>query len=166
MQIPATLYHGSTVSNLTSLIPQRTLSKDIFIGNFVFATADKLLAVMYTAPKGYAVIMNSDYPKPYIIINARAISYVESDVPVFIYKMSGMPFKLTPHLELEVHEFVSANEVRVDLVESHESSIEAYVKNGITIYFVDDDTFKKVILVKQNKVIMDSLVPYVIHKAD
>src|SRR4051812_29088282 len=71
IQLMDVLYHASTNSELTVLEPQRTLSKDKYIGDFVFATKDKLLAVMYLIPKGYGSIMDTKSKPPKILICAN-----------------------------------------------------------------------------------------------
>lgn len=52
------LYHASSDTNLTIIVPKRTISKDIYIGDFVFATQDKRLVAMYLVAKGNATIMD------------------------------------------------------------------------------------------------------------
>lgn len=64
-----TLYHASNIKDLDVITPQPTKSNNVLIGDFVFATENKLLAIMYLANKGIAVMMNPEKDNPTIIIS-------------------------------------------------------------------------------------------------
>lgn len=62
------LYHSSTEKDLRVISPQRTLSKDKYIGDFVFATADPAYSAMYLVPKGLKTLMHSSTDDRWIVI--------------------------------------------------------------------------------------------------
>ena len=66
------LYHASPIKNLKLIKPQKTISHDKYIGDFVFATKYKKLALMYMLPKGFPILMNVKSKNPYVVICADA----------------------------------------------------------------------------------------------
>ena len=140
------LYHGSGVVDLKEILPKRTLSKDKYIGDFVFATRSKLLAIMYTAVKGHYSIMNTKGKSPYIVICAEPSEYKAKDIkPVAIYKVPAESFTQSPQKELSEYELVSTIAVNTVSSEVYESSLEAFSKNRIDVYFVNKELFDKIV---------------------
>ncbi len=64
------LYHASPIKNLKLIKPQKTISHNKYIGDFVFATKYKKLALMYMLPKGFPILMNAQSKNPYVVICA------------------------------------------------------------------------------------------------
>lgn len=73
------LYHASSHKNLPVIKPQKTLSKDIYIGEYVFATSNPKLAAMYLVTLGTRTIMNTPARPHHILIGADAKLFSEQD---------------------------------------------------------------------------------------
>ena len=155
-----TLYHSSTNKDLELLEPQRTLSKDIYIGDYVFATSDKRLAAMYLATRGTPILLNTNVKNPQIIISANAKEYVKHDVGGAIYSVPAEYFKKTPQTGLEDSERVSEITVHPSAKTVYESSIAAMREMGVTVYFVSQKQFDEIIRTKNEDHIISKLAPY------
>lgn len=139
------LYHGSPKNDLKQLTPQKTLSLDKYIGDFVFATKNKVLAIMYLANKGVATLMNAESESPYIVICAEANEYIKNDIGGALYKVSSKTFKKTPQAGLENYEVVSEEAVETETESVYSTSLEAFKNNKIAVYFVDQKTLDELI---------------------
>lgn len=143
--IPDFLYHGSSQSGLKTIYPKKTLSKDKYIGDFVFASHNKTLAIMYMTVKGYYSLMSPSTSPPYIVICADENEYIEKDREVSIYKLPSGDFEVTPQTELKEHEFVSRQSVTPDSFETYPNALTAFSHNNIDVYFVNKTTFDQIV---------------------
>lgn len=123
--------------------PQKTLSKDIYIGDYVFATSNKVLAAMYLTTRGVPTIMHYEYERPVIMIMASSEEYAKGDIGGAIYTVPAESFTNTPQAGLEDSEFVSSVEVMPISKKIYNSSIEAIKSMGITINFISKDYFNE-----------------------
>lgn len=141
------LYHGSSQSGLKILHPKKTLSKDQYIGDFVFASHNKTLAIMYMTVKGYYSLMSTGTTPPYIVICANEKEYKEKDdSAVSIYKLSSNSFEATPQEELKEYEFVSRKPVVPESFETYPNALTAFSQNNIDIYFVNKQVFDQIVV--------------------
>lgn len=154
------LYHASSNKNLKQITPQPTKSNDILIGSYVFATENLLLATMYLANKGVAVMMNPEKENPTIVICSDSDSYIKNDVGGAIYELSSNSFKDTPQKDLS--EFEKVSEIPVEPINftAYSSSLDAIQKAGIKIYFVDEVQFNNLINNPKQKEIISKLSSY------
>lgn len=143
--IPKYLYHGSSQADLTTILPKKTLSKDKYIGDFVFASHNKTLAIMYTTAKGFYSLMSTDTIPAYIVICADQNEYIKKDKEVSIYKLPSVGFEETPQVELKDYEFVSSNEAIPESCQTYPNALAAFSKNNIDVYFVDKDNFDQIV---------------------
>lgn len=143
--IPKFLYHGSSKSGLKVIHPKKTLSKDKYIGDFLFASHNKILAIMYTTVKGYYSLMSTNTSPLYIVICADKNEYIQKDREVSIYKFLSDSFENTPQSELKDYEFVSHNPVSAVSSETYSNALTAFRENGIDVYFVDKHTFDLIV---------------------
>lgn len=155
------LYHASPNAKLSRIDPQKTLSNDVYIGDYVFATKDKKLAAMYLANKGVATLMEHRTKKPYIIIQDDADHYTKHDKGGAIYAVSASGFKETPQVGLEGTEFVNDKAVTPLSKEVFPTSLEAMRQQGITIYFVTPKTFELLLDKNRKDKTLASLKPAV-----
>jgi hypothetical protein len=155
-----TLYHASPKKDLKMITPKRTLSKDIYIGDYVFATSDKRLAAMYLATKGVAILLNTDYELPTIVICDDPKNYLLKDKGGAIYTVSAASFKKTPQIGLEKYEMVSKAAVQpIDKI-IYTKSLDAMREMDIVIYFVDQTVFNKLVEAKDERHILEKLQPF------
>jgi hypothetical protein len=139
------LYHASTNKDLALITPKRTLSKDKYIGEFVFATADRMLATMYLATRGYATLLGSHDEEPNIVICADQGKYQAYDNGGAIYELPSESFKESPQKELSDFELVSMEPVTPLRKVIYEKSLQAMQDAGITVRFVDEQVFNSLI---------------------
>jgi hypothetical protein len=150
------LYHASPAKDLKIIQPKKTLSNDKYIGDYVFATSNRVLAAMYLAVKGYATLMNAE-DEPYSIICGGKEEYLSKDKGGAIYTVFASTFEATPQAGLERSEQVSKISVKpIEKVE-YQSSIDAMREAGAKIYFVKEDEFKKLVDAKYEREKLASL---------
>ena len=139
------LYHSSTITSLALLKPQKTLSNDRYIGDFIFATANKTLALMYLTPKGIATLMNPDGSHPDIVICSTIEEFLKKDKGGAVYKLPDQGFSETPQKSLSNYEMVSRNVVKPINKTIYESTLKALTQAKIEIRFTDKNTFASLI---------------------
>jgi len=154
------LYHASPDKNLIVIRPQKTLSRNIYIGDYVFATSDIKLAAMYLATKGNATLMNIEAEIPYIVICNNPKDYIKKDRGGAIYTLPSTTFKKTPQAGLEKSELVSRVAVKPIDRKVYKLSIDVMKKMGIVIYFVHKDTFDNLVQAKDENKILTLLRPF------
>lgn len=141
---PAVLYHGSSVRGLEQLIPQRTSFRDSKEGPIVFATPRRDLATCFIVPADdswTAIGIGSDGSCHMVISNKER--FREVDKGGVIYELSGDGFESDLTQGLREVEWVSRRPVRVKSAVEYESSLEGMIKEGVGVYFVDKEIFKK-----------------------
>lgn len=143
--IPKYLYHGSGQSGLKIIYPKKTLSKDEYIGDFVFASHNKTLAIMYMTVKGYYSLMSTDTTPAYIVICSDEKEYKKKDGEVSIYKLPSGSFETTPQEELKEYEFVSRQPVTPESFETYPNALTAFSQNNIDVYFVSKPVFDQIV---------------------
>jgi hypothetical protein len=139
------LYHASQHKNLVKITPQKTLSHDKYIGNFVFATANKIMAIMYLSPKGFATLMNPDDSNPDIVVCGTVEDFIKRDLGGAVYKLPSAHFTKTPQKGLSDYEMVSTHTVEPLGKTTYNSALEAMLHAGIEVRFTDAKTFKSLI---------------------
>jgi hypothetical protein len=154
------LYHASPNKNLAILEPKRTLSKDRFVGNFVFATSDRKLAAMYLANNGVPVLLNVK-EGPRIIICSNADTYIQNDKGGAIYEVPADSFQPTPQAGLEDSEVVSEVPVVPLNKTIYQTSLDAMKEMGVQVYFVAKDVFDEIVKNKNESEIVAKLKPYI-----
>lgn len=154
------LYHASPVRDLKLIQPKRTLSRDVYIGDYVFATADKRLAAMYLATRGNATLMNVATAVPTIVICNNLKDYLAHDQGGAIYKVPAATFEETPQEGLQTSELVSKVAVKPLDKTIYKYSIDAMRDMGIAIYFVSKEVFDSLAQTKDEAKILESLQPF------
>lgn len=139
------LYHASRKKKIPIIKPQRTLSNNKYIGDFVFATTNRKLAVMYLTPKGFPTLMNPSEKNANIVICAQEKEFIEYDQGGAIYELPVESFNPSPQKGLSEYEMVSQQPVRPLNEVDFNSAITALISAGVTIRFTDEATFKTLI---------------------
>lgn len=139
------LYHASQNKELILLEPKQTLSKDKCIGDYLFATSDKLLATMYLVTKGYGALFGSRDNPPHIVIGANKDEYMANDKGGAIYELPVSSFIESPQVELSEYEMVSTKSVKFLKRTIFDNSLDAMHSAGVKIHFVDQKTFDNLI---------------------
>lgn len=154
------IYHSSPIKNLKIIKPQYTLSHDKYIGNYVFGTKSKRLALMYMLQKGFPRLMKPELPGPYLVICAQKQEILNIDKGGSLYILPSKSFQETPQQGLSKYEMVSLKPVVPIKEIVYPSVISALVKAGINIYFTDESTFQTLINNKYQDEIVKTLPKY------
>lgn len=153
------LYHASQIKNLKVIKPQRTLSNNQYIGDYVFATTNHKLAVMYLVPKGISTLMNPDGENSNIVICDES-EFMKRDRGGAVYELSTKHFAKTPQKGLSEYEMVSKSEAIPINKNVYASALDALISLGIKIRFTDEKTFESLISNPNQKNIIESLELY------
>lgn len=156
------LYHASPNKQLTVIKPRKTMSRNAHIGDFVFATSDVRLAAMYHATKGNAILMNVKTKKPTVVICNNPEDYLSKDKGGAIYTVPVSTFRKSPQEGLEDSEMVSDVGVTPTNKQAYKSSLAAMKEMRITIYFVNEKLFNKLVEAKDESKILSKLEPYLL----
>lgn len=154
------LYHASPIKNLKIIEPKRTISNDKYIGDFVFATRHKILALMYMLPKGFPLLMNTKFSKPYVVLCGNLRDILKKDEGGALYELSAESFHRTPQTALSNYEMVSRVSISPLSETDYESVTRALDNEGVAIYIVDRNTFDKLILNPKQDSIVQTLDRY------
>ncbi len=154
------LYHASPIKNLKLIKPQKTISHNKYIGDFVFATKYKKLALMYMLPKGFPILMNVKSKNPYVVICADVEKILKSDEGGALYILSDNLFHQTPQKGLDEYEMVSKDSIIPLGEEDYDCVIKELIRENINIYFVDSDKFNKLILNPNQDALVRALDKY------
>ena len=137
------LYHASPLKHLALLEPKPTLSNNKNIGDYLFATPNKIMAMMYLVPLGVPTLMNPDAEKPNIVIYSNKDEFKKVDKGGAIYELEGKGFTETPQKDLSQYEKVSKRLVKPISKTVYDSSLQAMSSTGIKIMFVTEKKFKE-----------------------
>ncbi|MDR0956235.1 MAG: hypothetical protein LBM73_03875 [Candidatus Nomurabacteria bacterium] len=129
------LYHASPIKNLCLIRPRKTLSKNRYIGDFVFATDNLILAAMYLAPKGRTAWLNPAAHPPRLTVDDSPENFAAADQGGAIYVLPADKFEPTPQRELDDLEFVSRTPIRPLRKMVFASCREAFEQFGIELKF-------------------------------
>ncbi len=154
------LYHASQITNLSKIVPQPTLSHDKYIGDYVFATANFKLALMYLVPKGIGILMNVKANKPNIVIASNVKILQSKDRGGAIYILSDEKFEKSPQQEIGEYEMVCKSEVKpIDKI-LYKSVLNALTSNQIEVRFVSKSLFNELINNPKQDQIIKTIKPY------
>ena len=139
------LYHASGTSGLRILSPQRTLSKNHYIGDYVFATDNKLMAAMYLVPNAVGIrLLGYEYEQPYLVVCSTIEAFVKLDTGGSIYTVPQDSFHDTPQQELRGTEFVSEVSVVPIAEQRYDTARQALGDRGAKIYVLSEVSFDRV----------------------
>lgn len=155
------LYHASQRKYLSLIKPQSTLSNNKYIGDFIFATKNKMMALMYLVPKGIPILMNPTGPVPDIVICGDVSRFLTKDIGGAIYELSATNFNKTPQEGLSEYEMVSTKPVKPIRKTIYKSTLEALLSAGVQVRFTDETTFYRLIGNPNQKVIIKTLPIYI-----
>ncbi|MDZ7786261.1 MAG: hypothetical protein U5L95_04030 [Candidatus Saccharibacteria bacterium] len=150
------LYHASGQKNLSELTPQPTKSNDEYIGDYVFATKNYKMALMYLVPKGLPTLMSPEN-EPNIVICSTPQAFKEKDKGGAIYTVPADNFQPTPQGALSNYEMVSQKPVKPTSKDTYQSVFTALHRADIKIRFVSYATFNKLLRHPRQKQLITEL---------
>ncbi|HVC35874.1 MAG TPA: hypothetical protein VNE40_00300 [Candidatus Dormibacteraeota bacterium] len=154
------LYHSSPVKNLKTLNTSQTLSNNVNIGNYLFATENKLLALMYLIPKGFPIMTNPRKSNPTVVISGKAEEVLSKDKGGSVYVLDDKNFGETPQKSLTDYEKVSRMSVEPIKEIEVMKTISELIESGVSVYFVDDEVFSSLIRNPKQKALIAQLTKF------
>lgn len=141
---PARLYHGSPRKDLVVLTPQAKTVRDKQEGPVVFATPRKDLALCFCVPTddSWVSIGIANDGTCEIIISDRE-RFEELDKGGTVYELPPEDFSCDPNKGMGKLEWVSKSPVPVLEKTEYENILDALIKQGVRVYFVDPEFFEK-----------------------
>jgi hypothetical protein len=138
---PPFLYHGSRHRNIEILKPNKRSFRDPEEGELVFATQDIALASIFMGD----VRMNGKFDEiPYAVIIGSREEFIKNDKGGHIYVISSETFTSDPNKGLGIYEWTSKEPVKPLKKIEYDSALDAMLENGVQVYFVDEDKYKKI----------------------
>ena len=149
------LYHASAQNNLRTIGPRsETIPRGFEKGPVVFASDDYIAALKFIIPTNDNWTQLGAFNGEHYFICKDESRLNRKDKGGAIYKLSSEGFK-----QYRGHEWFSKDTVRPIGKKRVESGLEEMIKNSIKVFFVDDETFKKIAKSKDHgMLIMNSLV--------
>lgn len=140
---PKVLYHASQNRNIRKLEPKAESIRDKNEGPVVFATPDKAEASKFLVPSDDSWTRKMRFGNVHVHVISNKKRYEEKDKGGTIYHLDPNTFE---HDETKgTHtEWTSNVTVTPAGREDFESGLQAQMKLGVQVYFVDKETFNKI----------------------
>ena len=104
--------------------------------------------------------MNVKLKNPYVVICANVEKILKRDKGGALYTLPDNLFHQTPQKGLNEYEMVSKDPVTPSSEEDYDCVIDQLIKENISIYFVDNDIFNKLLLNPKQDTIVQALDKY------
>lgn len=140
---PKVLYHGSPFKNLNIIKPMAITIRDSKEGPLIFATPDKAYASTFIVSRDDSWTVSGQYQGRYFIIISDEKRYRELDKGGAIYSVKVDGFSTDPTKGIKNKEWFSYTPVKPINVETYPSGLKAMKQLGITMYFVDFNSFRR-----------------------
>ena len=143
LQKPAVLYHASSSSDTTELKPRNEKIRNPAEGPVVFATPDKAYASCFLVPSDGSWVAIGRYSddEPWHAVVADEQRFRSLDRGGAIYCLPSGSFDHNPDANMGEIEWTSKEPVRPINKELIGSGLEAMIKLGVQVYFVNKATF-------------------------
>jgi len=139
---PPFLYHGSPHKDIEAIEPRKETHRDPEEGELVFATQDLAMATIFMtkACRGSGAFGEVLYA---YIIESRE-EFIKNDNGGHIYVLPSDTFACDPNKGLGVYEWTSKEKVKPVKKIEFPSTLDAMIENGVQVYFIDEETHKKI----------------------
>lgn len=141
---PRVLYHASSNRNIEMFEPRIGKRRNENEGAQVFATPSKAMATIFLVETDDSWTQSGSMDgTPFIIISDKE-RFEALDKGGTIYSLPSDLFETDLDKGLRDLEYTSAETVEPVESESFDSALEAMLENGVQVYFVDQETFRKI----------------------
>jgi hypothetical protein len=143
---PKVLYVSAQTAGIKELIPTKGRSRDDKEGPVIFSTPDKTLASVFLVEGHDDSWMQIGYYDdiPCVIICMDRKEFIKRDKGGIMYEVPSDTFDYNPNLGMGEKEWTSSKPVKPTKETTCSSALDTMIKNGVNVYFVDRDTFKKI----------------------
>jgi hypothetical protein len=156
---PRVLFHASGNQNIETFEPRAESARDANEGPRVFATPSRAMASIFLVKSDDSWVgsgMVDD--EPYIVISDEK-RFRDQDTGGVIYSLPNDTFENDPEKGLRELEWTSKEAVTPTGKEYVPSALSDMLEQGVKVFFVDKETYKKVIEAPDDS-ILKNLVPY------
>lgn len=145
MKKPPILYHASGSNNIEIFEPRRESFRDVNEGPVVFATANKVYALMFLVKTDDSWTRLGFFnDQPYFVCSDKE-RFLSSDHGGSIYELPSDSFTFDLEKGGKIRqEYTSNVAVRPIGKEDYNSGLKAMIDMGVKVYFVDESTFKEI----------------------
>ena len=148
---PRILYHASSNTNISMLLPRVDRIRVQGEGAIVFATPDKDFASMYLVPSDDSWTNKGQYNGKYICVVSDLERYKKVDTGGAIYLLSSDNFEYAAELGMGDREWVSRKAVIPLGKEVYQSGLQAMIELGVEVYVLNQKDFAQFVTFKRNK---------------
>lgn len=143
---PKVLYVAAQTAKIEELVPQKGRSRDEDEGEVIFSTPDKALASVFLVEGHNDDWMDIGYYSdiPCAVICMNRDEFIKRDKGGIIYEVPSDTFSYNPNLGMGDKEWTSSKPVKPTKETNFPSALDAMIKNGVNVYFVDKDTFNAI----------------------
>ncbi len=141
MTKPKILYHASQNKNLEIIEPRQETFRNKSEGPVVFASSDKANVTKFLVPSDDSWTKKLRFGKNHIHIISDKERYEKADKGGAIYYLESTLFELDKNKVGGKNEWTSKIPTKPFNKEVFNSGLEAQLKNGVQVFFVDKETF-------------------------
>ncbi|MBA3733286.1 hypothetical protein H0W91_02825 [Patescibacteria group bacterium] len=141
---PKFLYHGSPNGDIEEFIPRISMGSGEKYGPLVYASDDIVVASVLTARPGKTWGSGFHNGKHFAWIPMTREEFKKVDKGGWIYKFDSQNFSSEEGRGMGEKEWASSIPVKPIEKIRIESSLEEMIKNGVTVYFIDDEGYEEV----------------------
>ncbi|MBA3679331.1 hypothetical protein H0W80_04050 [Candidatus Saccharibacteria bacterium] len=146
---PQVLYHASPNQDIEVFQPKREGFRDPDEGLVVFATPDKAYATMFLVKCNDSWVVKGRFSEagvngPWHIIISDKERFEQADKGGSIYEFDPSGFKFEPDKNMGSTEWTSKESVGPNRKVDYPSALQAMIKAGIQVYFVDQQIFDQI----------------------
>ncbi len=144
MEKPPRLYHGSPNKTIEEFEPRVSKGTGEKFGALVYATSNLAIASIFLSEVKKTWSAGRFGDVPYALITVPREEFITHDKGGYVYVFSSKSFESDPKRGLGEYEWASKEKVKpIEKIE-YPSALEAMLENGVQVYFVDDEMFKRI----------------------
>lgn len=153
---PRMLYHASSNTNISMLLPRAEKIRVQGEGAVIFGTPDKDFASMFLVPSDDSWTSKGQYNGTYTCVISDLERYKEVDKGGAIYMLSPDNFETDPGLGMGTREWISRKAVIPLGKEVYNSGLRAMIELGVLVYTLEPSDFKEFVTLKNDQRYEDS----------
>lgn len=141
---PKVFYHASPNRNIEVLEPRADSVRDENEGPVVFASPDKANVTKFIVPSDDSWTRKMCFGDVHVHVISDRERYEQADKGGTIYHLSPETFEHDENRGGGSSEWTSRVAVKPTEKEEYESGLQVQLENGVQVFFVDNETFKKI----------------------
>lgn len=141
---PPVLYHASRDPDITQFEPRAESIRDKNEGPVVFGTPELALATMFLVDTSDSWTTKGRFGETCCHVISDRERFSKADKGGWIYRLPSESFTTDLTKGMRKLEWTSRQPVIPIDQTAYKSGLEAMIEQGVQVYFVDKDTFKKI----------------------